>query len=87
MHGPAAYRRAGEHAVLVELGEPVLDLRSRVRVHGLQDALAKAGLRGVLDVTAGVRSLHVQYDPDRLAADTLIDGSRGWRASWRRPSG
>ena len=59
--------------MLVELGEPVLDLRSRVRAHGLQDALAKAGLRGVLDVTAGVRSLHVQYDPDRLAADTLID--------------
>ena len=85
VHGLVTYRRAGEHAVLVELGEPVLDLRSRVRVHGLQDALSKAGLPGVLDVTAGVRTLHVQYDPDRLAADTLIDELARLEASLPAP--
>ena len=84
-HGLVTYRRAGEHAVLVELGEPVLDLRSRVRVHGLQDALSNTGLPGVLDVTAGVRSLHVQHDPDRLAADTLIDELARLEASLPAP--
>jgi urea carboxylase len=58
--------------VLVEFGEPVLDLRSRVRVQALRTALAEASVRGVLDVTPGVRSLHVQHDPDRLSAEALI---------------
>jgi urea carboxylase len=71
-HGPSIYRCAGEQAVLVELGEPVLDLRSRVRVHALKTGLEEAQLRGVLDVTPGVRSLHVQHDPDMLSAETLI---------------
>jgi len=85
VHGLVTYRRAGEHAVLVELGEPVLDLRSRVRVHGLQHALTSAALHGVLDITAGVRSLHVQYDPDRLTASTLIDELARLEASLAAP--
>jgi urea carboxylase len=72
-HGPIAYRRAGESAVLVELGEPVLELRSRVRVHALAAALEQERLRGVLDVTQGVRSLHVQHDPERIAVEELVD--------------
>jgi urea carboxylase len=71
-HGPVAYRRAGESAVLVELGEPLLDLRSRVRAHTLAAGLRQSAVRGVLDVTPGVRSLHVQHDPDRLPAHALI---------------
>jgi urea carboxylase len=71
-HGPSTYRCAGEHAVLVEVGEPVLDLRSRVRVHALKAAMEDARLRGVLDLTPGVRSLHVQHDPDVLSAGKLI---------------
>jgi urea carboxylase len=73
VHGPIVYRRAGENAVLVELGEPVLELRSRVRVHALAAALREQRLRGVLDVTEGVRSLHVQHDPDRIGAEQLVD--------------
>jgi urea carboxylase len=72
-HGLATYRRAGECAVLVEVGEPVLDLRSRVRVHALDTALREERLAGVLEVTPGVRSLHVQHDPDWLTTDELID--------------
>jgi urea carboxylase len=80
-HGPISFRRAGECAVLVEFGEPVLDLRSRVRAHALDQALAVECLLGVLDVTAGVRSLHVQYDPDRLAAEDLVDALARLEAS------
>ncbi len=72
-HGLVTYRRAGEGAVLVELGEPVLELRSRVRVHALAAGLREERLPGVLDITAGVRSLHVQHDPDRLGAGALLD--------------
>jgi urea carboxylase len=70
--GLVTYRRAGERALLVEFGEPVLDLRSRVRAHLLQAALAAAAPAGVLDLTPGVRSLHVQHDPDRLPARALL---------------
>jgi urea carboxylase len=72
-HGLITYRCAGEGAVLVELGEPVLELRSRVRVHALAVGLCEERVPGVLDITAGVRSLHVQHDPDRLGAGALLD--------------
>jgi allophanate hydrolase subunit 1 len=73
VHGPVTYRRAGEGAVLVELGEDSLDLRSRVRVHMLQEALQGEALGGVGTITAGVRTLQVQHDPDRLSRASLID--------------
>jgi len=58
--------------MLVEFGEPVLDLRSRVRAHLLQEALVAAAPAGVLDLTPGVRSLHIHHDPDRLPARKLL---------------
>jgi urea carboxylase len=66
------FRRAGEGALLVEFGEPVLDLRSRVRAHLLQAALVEQAPPGVLDLTPGVRSLHVHHDPGRLRARDLL---------------
>jgi urea carboxylase len=72
-HGLLTYRRAGERAVLVELGESVLDLRSRVRAHALKEALEQERPGGLLDITPGVRSLHIQHDPDRLSAEDLIE--------------
>ncbi len=70
--GPLTFRRAGERGLLVEFGEPVLDLRSRVRVQLLRAALDREAPAGLLDLTPGVRSLHVQHDPDRLAAGDLL---------------
>jgi urea carboxylase len=72
-HGPLTYRRAGECAVLVEFGEARLDLRSRVRAHALREALDVERPAGISDVTPGVRSLHIQHDPDRLTAAALLD--------------
>ena len=71
--GPLTFRRAGERGLLVEFGEPVLDLRSRVRAHLLRSALDDEGLDGIVDLTPGVRSLHVHYDPDRLPTAKLLD--------------
>ena len=84
-HGPVVYRRAGEHAVLVDFGEPVLDLRSRVRAELLRIALGEVALAGVLDVTPGVRSLHIQYDPDRVSATRLVQELIALEASLAAP--
>jgi urea carboxylase len=70
--GLLTFRRAGERGLLVELGEPVLDLRSRVRAHLLQAAVEELRLPGIVDLTPGVRSLHVHHDPDRLPTATLL---------------
>jgi urea carboxylase len=70
--GPLTFRRAGERGLLVEFGEPLLDLRSRVRAHLLQEALVEQAPPGVLELTPGVRSLLVQHDPDRLSVRALL---------------
>jgi urea carboxylase len=66
------YRRDGDDNVLVEYGEPVLDLGLRMRVHALQEALAAEGLAGVVDLTPGIRSLQVHTDAARLPARSLL---------------
>lgn len=69
---PVAYLRGGDDNILVEYGEMVLDLGLRMRVHALAEALAAAGLPGIVDVTPGVRSLHIHFDPDVLAQRRLL---------------
>jgi urea carboxylase len=72
-HGSVTYRRAGERGLLVEFGAPELDLRSRVRVHALAEALAVERLAGVIDLTPGVRSLHVAFEPALLPLGRLLE--------------
>ncbi|TFV51726.1 urea carboxylase [Blastococcus sp. TF02A-35] len=70
------YRRSGDDNVLVEYGEIVLDLALRARVHALHTRLARlqdAGeVRGILDLTPGIRSLQVHVDPDVLPVARLL---------------
>ncbi|WP_028478115.1 urea carboxylase [Nocardia sp. CNY236] len=66
------YLRGGDDNILVEYGEMVLDLGLRMRVHTLAEALADAMLPGVIDVTPGVRSLHIHFDPEILPQDRLL---------------
>jgi urea carboxylase len=71
------YRRAGDAYLLVEYGPMVLDFALRFRIHALMQAIGKAtesgGLAGIIDLTPGIRSLQVHYDPRVLALDDLID--------------
>jgi urea carboxylase len=83
--GPLTFRRAGERCLLVEFGEPVLDLRSRVRVALLRAALDEHAPAGLADLTPGVRSLHIQHDPDRLPAHALLDLLVGLEATLPAP--
>jgi urea carboxylase len=65
------YRRAGDRHLLVEYGPLVLDLRLRFRVHALMTWLKQSKLPGIVDLTPGVRSLQVHFDPHVLSASLL----------------
>jgi urea carboxylase len=66
------YRQSGEDNVLIEYGEPTLDLALRFRVQALLDALRAARPPGVIDLTPGVRSLQVHFDSRRISRDRIM---------------
>jgi urea carboxylase len=70
---PAVVCRAdGDRYLLVEYGQNVLDLNLRFRVHALEQQVRAASLRGIINITPGVRSLHIHYD-SRLHREELIE--------------
>jgi urea carboxylase len=70
---PAVLCRAdGDKYLLVEYGPNVLDLNLRFRVHALEQQLREMNLTGIIDVTPGVRSLHIHYD-SRVAREALLE--------------
>jgi len=69
---PVTYRRGGHDNVLVEYGDMVLDLGLRLRVHALMEALTALAPPGIVDMTPGVRSLHLHTDPDVLPPQALL---------------
>ncbi len=70
---PVVYRRAGDDNLLVEYGPMELDIALRLRVHVLADAVEKAGLPGLIDLTPGIRSLQIHYDGNVLSRNRLLD--------------
>ncbi|MDD2878277.1 MAG: 5-oxoprolinase/urea amidolyase family protein [Acidiphilium sp.] len=65
-------RRAGDQNILIEFGAMTLDFALRLRAHALQRALAEQNLPGIIDLTPGIRSLQVHFDPARLDRATLL---------------
>ncbi|WP_296509913.1 urea carboxylase [Rhodoferax sp.] len=65
-------RQAGDRYVLVELGDAVLDIALRMRVHALMQALQSQNLPGIVDLTPGIRSLQVHFEPLALELPALI---------------
>jgi urea carboxylase len=66
-------RADGDRYLLIEYGANVLDLNLRLRVHALETELRALGLRGILDVTPGVRSLQIHYDATILSRPALLE--------------
>ncbi|SDJ17282.1 urea carboxylase [Rhodococcus triatomae] len=66
------YLRGGDDNILVEYGAMELDLGLRMRVHALSRALIEQGVEGLVDITPGVRSLHLHFDPDVLPQHRLL---------------
>ncbi|MEZ0053817.1 urea carboxylase [Mycobacterium sp. MAA66] len=66
-------RRAGDGGVLVEYGPMVLDLAMRARVHVLYEQLQADQIPGITEMTPGVRSLQVQFDPEVLSMSEMVE--------------
>ncbi|QLF94727.1 urea carboxylase [Pseudomonas sp. ABC1] len=74
-------RLSGDTHLLLEIGPPELDLVLRFRGHALMQALEAKRLDGVIDLTPGIRSLQVHYQPETLALQELLDTVAGeWDA-------
>ncbi|MBL8227391.1 MAG: urea carboxylase [Bryobacterales bacterium] len=65
-------RAAGDKYLLLEYGENLLDLNLRFRVHALVSELEKLQVPGLVDLTPGIRSLHIHYDSGRLSREELL---------------
>ena len=71
------YRQSGDKYLLVEYGPLVLDLNLRFRAHALmewiQNALDSGHLKGIVDLTPGIRSLQIHFDSQVLPRQQLLD--------------
>jgi urea carboxylase len=65
-------RLSGDTHLLLEIGAPELDLVLRFRAHALMQALESKNLHGVTDLTPGIRSLQVHYQPEQLPLTDLL---------------
>jgi urea carboxylase len=68
-----AYRQDGDKYLLIEYGPLALDLNLRFRVHALMTYLEQHPLPGIIDLTPGIRSLHVHYDSRVLPLSMLME--------------
>ncbi|MFA5257517.1 MAG: urea carboxylase, partial [Opitutales bacterium] len=66
-------RRCGDAYLLAEFGTARLSLDLRCKVQVIYERLKELGISGVLDLTPGIRSLQVHYEPDRLDQKDVID--------------
>jgi urea carboxylase len=74
------FRQAGDRFLLVEYGAMTLDLELRLRVQQLAGWVAGNLRDGVVDATAGVRSLLVQVDGHSLTVASAMDALRAAHA-------
>ncbi len=65
-------RLSGDTHLLLEIGAAELDLVLRFRGHALMQALEAKALPGVIDLTPGIRSLQVHYQPEQLPLSDLL---------------
>ncbi|RDL44479.1 urea carboxylase [Marinomonas piezotolerans] len=67
------YRAAGDHFLLVEYGEQVLDIRLRFRAHALMQWLEQHPFAGMKELTPGIRSLQIHYDSQQTRHTALLE--------------
>ncbi len=72
----SASRQCGEDNVLVEFGPPVLDLELRFQVQALLDTLRARAIPGMLDLTPGIRSLQLHFNPHHLPQTRVLEELR-----------
>ena len=66
-------RQSGDQNLLIEFGDPILDLHIRFKVHLFYKLLFESRMQGIIDLTPGIRSLQVHFDPRTCSRKHLID--------------
>ncbi|MDK2743068.1 MAG: urea carboxylase [Nitrospira sp. BO4] len=76
-HMQVVYRQAGDENLLIEYGPPILDLNLRFHAHALmewlQQTIDRDHLKGIVDLTPGIRSLQIHFQPQVLPRARLLD--------------
>ncbi|MCY4130114.1 MAG: urea carboxylase [Gammaproteobacteria bacterium] len=70
--GDIRVRRAAQDSLLVEFGPNLLDIGLRLRVDRLKVDIANDRIPGVLETTAGIRSLLIRFDRSRWSSHELV---------------
>jgi urea carboxylase len=74
---PIAIRCSGDENILVEYGDRELDLLYRFQVYVLMQAIKDSGRIPFVELTPGIRSLQIHFDPKRIsvkeAAAIILD--------------
>lgn len=65
-------RLSGDTHLLIEIGAPELDLVLRFKAHALMQAIQQNNPAGIIDLTPGIRSLQVHYQPEKLPLENLL---------------
>jgi urea carboxylase len=65
-------RASGDRYLLIEYGEPILDLNLRFRVQELLQWFEREKPEGIIDLTPGIRSLQIHYDTGKLSRTRLL---------------
>jgi len=66
-------RQAGDRYLLLEFGPLQLDLRLRFKAHAWNLKFEEMNLPGIIDLTPGIRSFQIHFDPAILARSELMD--------------
>jgi len=64
-------RRAGDRYLLIEFGPHHLDLKLRFKVHVVYEWLKEQQVFGIIDLTPGIRSLQIHFDPSLISRSDL----------------
>ncbi len=65
-------RQSGYNNILIELGKLELDLELRLVIHKLFQALEVENNEGIIDITPGVRSLQIHFEPLVINRNKLL---------------
>ncbi len=65
-------RQDGDANLLLEFGPPVIDLRLRFTAHAWMLKLEEMNLPAILDLTPGIRSIQIHFDPAQMEQKELL---------------
>ncbi|MDR1317560.1 MAG: 5-oxoprolinase subunit PxpB [Spirochaetales bacterium] len=80
------FLNAGDSALVVEFGNEISEAINRT-IKFVTDALDRANLQGVLDLTPTYRSILINFDPLRVPASSITDFVTKTLAAWSGSSG